>query len=149
LHVQGAKFDNENSAWKWVREIALSRHRVRSGRGHKYRLHDPSWAILVPLATIGILLGIAALPIGRNLSPIEYADELERHLHGIDSDDEWDRTASVRLKNPRLERLRQSLPDSFNDLKTEDDRMSLQQIIRALRNDEFSEYGVAAPKDSS
>jgi hypothetical protein len=100
-------------------------------------LHQASWAILLPLATIGILLGIAALPIGRNVSPEEYAVELERHLRGIDNDDEWDRTASVRVKNPRLEQLRRSLPDSFDDLRTEEDRMSLQRIIEELREGEF------------
>jgi hypothetical protein len=100
-------------------------------------LHEASWAILIPLATIGILLGIASLPIRRNVSPAEYADELERHLRGPDDDDEWDRTASVRMKNPRLEQLRRTLPDSFDDLPTEEDRMSLQRIIEALRNGDY------------
>ena len=99
-------------------------------------LHKASWTILLPLATIAILFGIAALPIGRRVSPSEYADELERHLRGTDDDGEWDRTVSVRLRDPRLERLRRSLPDDFNDLRTAEDRMSLQRIVESLRRGE-------------
>jgi hypothetical protein len=100
-------------------------------------LHNPLWAIVLPFLTIGFFLGVAAVPIGREVSPAEYADELERHLRGTDNDDEWDRTASVRVKNAHLEKLRRSLPDSFNDLQTEEDRISLQRIIDALREGVF------------
>ena len=102
-------------------------------------LHNGRWAILLPIATIGVFLGIAALPSGRNISPQQYADELERHLRGEDSDDDWDRTGSVRLKNPRMEELRRSLPDSFDDLRTEEDRLSLARVIEALRKGELPE----------
>ena len=102
-------------------------------------LHNGWWAILLPIATVGAFLGIAALPIGRNISPEQYADELERHLRGEDNDDDWDRTGSVRLKNPRLEELRRSLPDSFDDLRTEEDRLSLARVIEALRRGELPE----------
>lgn len=100
-------------------------------------LHQASWTILLPLATIALLLGIAALPVRREVSPHEYADELERHLRGTDNDSEWDRTTSVRLKDPRLERLRRSLPDSFDRLRTEEARAHLRQTVEALRNGEF------------
>jgi len=100
-------------------------------------LHEASWAILLPLLTIGIILGIAALPIRREVSLATYADELEHHLHGTNNDDEWDRTVSVRVKNPRLEQLRRSLPDTFDDLHTDEDRESLQRIIEALRKGEI------------
>jgi len=95
------------------------------------------WAILLALAATGFLLVMATLPVKRKVSPSEYADELERHLCGKDADHEWDTTTSVRLKDSRLERLRRSLPDSFDELRTEEDRMSLRRVIDALRNGEF------------
>lgn len=94
------------------------------------------WAVIIPLATIAILLCVAALPIRRKVTLEDYANELERHLLGQDDDDDWDRTSSVRLSNERLERLRTSLPGSFDDLASDEDRKELKRIIESLRRGE-------------
>lgn len=99
-------------------------------------LHRLVWAIAIPLATIAVLICVAALPIKRKVSLESYADELERHLLGQDDDDEWDRTSSVRIADDRLERLRVSLPRSFDDLPSEEDRTELKRIIESLRHGE-------------
>ena len=92
--------------------------------------------MIIPLATIAILLCVAALPIKRKVSLEDYANELERHLLGQDEDNDWDRTSSVRLSDERLERLRASLPSSFDDLASDEDRSELKRIIENLRRGE-------------
>ena len=94
------------------------------------------WAVIIPVATIAILFCVAALRITRKVSLEDYANELERHLLGQDEDDDWDRTSSVRLSDERLERLRASLPSSFDDLASDEDRTELKRIIESLRRGE-------------
>jgi hypothetical protein len=83
------------------------------------------------------MLTIAALPLKRRVTPKEFADELERHLHGTDNDDDWDRTSSVRIFNPLLEDVRRSLSGRFDSLSSPEDREELQQIIETLRRGDF------------
>ena len=106
-----------------------------------YVTHSPIWAFLGPFAVVAALLGIAGLPFKRKVTPEEFADELERHLVGMDSDDDWDRTSSVRISNPLLEEVRQSLSDRFDLLSTPEDREELKRLIEALRRGEFSGVG--------
>jgi hypothetical protein len=80
-------------------------------------LHSLAWAIMGPVVVVGAMLGIAALPLKRKVTPKEFADELERHLHGTD-DDAWDRTTSVRIFDPLLEDVRRSLSDRFDSLSS-------------------------------
>src|SRR3954465_6635089 len=47
-----------------------------------YLLHSAVWVVIGPVAVFGVLLGIAALPFSRKITPQEFADELERHLDG-------------------------------------------------------------------
>jgi hypothetical protein len=75
------------------------------------------------------------------ISPQEFADELERHLDGMDNDDDWDRASSVRISNRLLEQVRLSLSDRFDSLSTPQDREELRQIIEALRRGEFPGAG--------
>jgi len=102
-----------------------------------YLLHSAVWALIGPIAVLGVLLGIAALPFRRKITPLEFAGELERHLDGRDNDDEWDRTSSVRISNRLLEQVRLSLSNRFDSLSTPQDREELRQIIEALRRGEF------------
>jgi hypothetical protein len=97
------------------------------------------WLILLPVGTVAIMLAFAALPIGRKVTPLEYAEELERHLLGDDDDAQWDQTSCVRLSDPKLERLRRSLPDAFDALEDPTDRNELKSIVEALRHGEYPE----------
>jgi hypothetical protein len=47
-----------------------------------YLLHSAVWVVIGPVAVFGVLLGIAALPFSRKITPQEFADELERRRHG-------------------------------------------------------------------
>ena len=100
-------------------------------------LHSLTWAILGPVVVVAVMLTIAALPLKRRVTPKEFADELERHLHGTDNDDDWDRTSSVRIFNPLLEDVRRSLSGRFDSLSSPEDREELQQIIETLRRGDF------------
>lgn len=102
-----------------------------------YLLHSPAWAFFGPIAVAAIMLGIAALPSKRKVTPQEFADELDRHLNGTDNDDDWDRTSSVRIFNPSLEAVRRSLSDRFDSLSNAEDREELRHIIEALRRGEL------------
>ena len=102
-------------------------------------LHSLAWAIMGPVVVVGVMLGIAALPLKRKVTPKEFADELERHLHGTD-DDAWDRTTSVRIFDPLLEDVRRSLSDRFDSLSSPEDREELRQIIDTLRRGDFPRH---------
>ena len=39
-------------------------------------LHSLAWAIMGPVVVVGVMLGIAALPLKRKVTPKEFADEL-------------------------------------------------------------------------
>ena len=106
-----------------------------------YLLHSAVWAFIVPIAMVGVLLCVAAIPSRRKISPQEFANELERHLDGTDNEDDWDRTSSVRISNRLLEQVRLSLSDRFDSLSTPQDREELRQIIEALRRGEFPGAG--------
>lgn len=95
------------------------------------------WAVVGPVAVVAVMLGIAALPLKRKVTPQEFADELERHLDGTDNDDDWDQTTCVRISNPRLEEVRRSLSDRFDSLSSPQDREELRRVIDALRRGDF------------
>jgi hypothetical protein len=100
--------------------------------------HSPLWAFLAPVAVIVVILGSAGLPLKqRKVTPEEFADELERHLVGMESDGDWDQTSSVRIFDPLLEEVRQSLSDRFDSLSNPEVREELRHIIEALRRGEF------------
>jgi hypothetical protein len=50
------------------------------------------------------------LPIKRQVTPEQFADELERHLLGSGGPWDWDDTTSIRIVDERLERIRWELP---------------------------------------
>jgi hypothetical protein len=103
--------------------------------------HSIMYALLGPVAMVALLLAIAALPIGRKVTPEQFADELQRHLNGTDNDDDWDQTSSVSISDPVLEKLRRSLSDGFDSLSTPEDRDELRHVIQALRRGEIQDAG--------
>lgn len=100
-------------------------------------LHSLVWSFLGPFVVFGVILGIAALPSKRKVTPEEFDDELERHLQGTDDDDDWDRTSSVTIFNPMLEDVRRSLSVRFDSLSNPEDRTEFRHIVEALRRGEF------------
>ena len=112
-----------------------------------YLLHDLVWFIVVP---IGIIIALAliimafaliaaALPSkGREVTPSQFADELERHLRGTGRPWDWDDTTSRRIADERLERIRWELT-KFDSLTREEDKAELKAIIEALRRGDLPE----------
>jgi len=103
-----------------------------------YFLHNLTWLLVVPFGIIVLVLFIAALPIKRQVTPEQFADELERHLLGTGGPWDWDDTTSIRIADERLERIRWGLP-KFDSLAREEDKAELKTIIEALRRGEISE----------
>ena len=56
-----------------------------------YLSHSVFWALAVPVAELGVILILAALPFKRRITTEDFANELERHLLGTGADWEWDR----------------------------------------------------------
>jgi hypothetical protein len=81
------------------------------------------------------MLVIAALPIKRNITPEQFADQLERHLLGTDGPWGWDDAISVTLADERLETLRGQLV-KFDRLTSKEQKEELREIVAALRRGE-------------
>ena len=73
----------------------------------------------------------------RQITPQEWADELEAHLLGFEGDYDWDDTISEELGDPSLNRLRCTLAPDFNRLDTAEKTEEFRQIIEALRRGEI------------
>jgi hypothetical protein len=101
-----------------------------------YFLHNLAWLVVVPFGIIVLVLFIAALPIKRQVTLKQFADELERHLLGTGGPWDWDDTTSIRIADERLERIRWELP-KFDSLTREEDKAELKAIIEALRRGEI------------
>ena len=105
-----------------------------------YLLRDLVWFIVVPIGIIiALVLIVAAFPSkGREITPSQFADELERHLRGTGGPWDWDDTTSRRIADERLERIRWELPN-FDSLAREKDKAQLKAIIEALRRGDLPE----------
>jgi len=105
-----------------------------------YVLRDLVWLVVVPIGIIiALALIVAALPSkGREVTPSQFADELERHLLGAGGRWDWDDTTSRRIADERLDRIRWELP-KFDSLTREEDKAELKAIIEALRHGELPE----------
>lgn len=104
-----------------------------------YFLHSGIWLIMVPLGIIAFVLLVAALPSSkREVTPEQFANELERHLLGTEGDWDWDDTTSVTIADERLERIRRGLA-KFDSLEFQKDKDELQALVDALRRGELPE----------
>jgi hypothetical protein len=74
----------------------------------------------------------------RNVTPQQFADELEGHLVGSGGAWDWDRTTSSTIRDERLDKLRGTLP-KFDSLILEENRREFEEIIAALRRGEVPE----------
>jgi hypothetical protein len=93
--------------------------------------------IVVPIGIIALALIVAALSSkGREVTPSQFADELESHLLWTEGPWDWDDTTSIRIAEERLERIRWEL-SKFDSLTREEDKSELKAIIEALRRGEF------------
>lgn len=113
-----------------------------------YLSHSAQWVVIVPVGLAVLMLVIAALPIGRKVSPEQFAHELQRHLLGLEGKWDWDDVISVRISDERLEQLRLSIGTRFDSLARQEDRDELGAIIAALQRGEVpiikSEPGAAS-----
>jgi len=86
----------------------------------------------MPVGLIILMLVVAALPVSRKVTPEEWANELEMVLLGTHDPYGWDDATSIRLADPRLERIRRRLTDHL-DPETPEQREELRLIIEDLR----------------
>jgi hypothetical protein len=105
-----------------------------------YILHSAMWLILVPLGIIALALIVAVIPSKRKVTCGQFADELEKHLLGIEGPWDWDDTTTVAIADERLERLRSSL-FKFDSIERQEDKDELKSIIESLRRGEIPEVG--------
>ena len=95
------------------------------------------WLVLILLVILLIILASPFLPfLKRNITPQQFADELERHLFGTEGGWDWDNTTSRAIRDHRLDDLRAKLP-KFDLLIREEPRKEFEGIIAALRRGEI------------
>jgi hypothetical protein len=95
------------------------------------------WLALIPLMILLMILASTFLPfLRRNITPQQFADELERHLSGTGGGWDWDNTTSRAIRDQRLDNLRAKLP-KFDLLIREEPRKEFENIIAALRRGEI------------
>jgi hypothetical protein len=100
--------------------------------------HSAWWLIGVPIALLVIWVALGKWGPGRNVTPAQFADELEKHLLGTEGPWDWDDITSLRIADDRLDRLRSSLL-KFDTLGLEERRKEFMNIIMALRRGEIPE----------
>jgi hypothetical protein len=110
-----------------------------------YIFQSGIWLIVTPVAIV--LIAVLASTIRRGLNPDigkqmvtpeQFADELERHLLGMEGKWDWDDITSRRIADERLERISRDL-SRFDSLSQEKDREELRALIAALRRGEIPE----------
>lgn len=94
------------------------------------------WILIAPFVAVLVMLGLAALPFKRKITPQQWADQLEKHLLGMEGPHDWDDATSVRMADDRMENLRCRLAD-FDLLNTPQKREELRRIIETLRRGEI------------
>ncbi len=106
--------------------------------GLAYAVKSGAWLYAAPIAVVVLvlLINVFSSPDRRNVTPQEFADELERHLDGSEGRYDWGATTSVALADDRLNRLVSMLPE-YDRLDTSEKREQFRAIIEALRRGEI------------
>ncbi len=96
------------------------------------------WPIAVPAGLVFFFFAINAIfkTPPREVTPQQFADELEKHLLGHEGPYDWDNTTSFALADAKLNALVARLPD-FDRLDTPEKTEGLRQIIEALQRGEY------------
>jgi len=97
-------------------------------------LHWALWVVIVPLGLLALFIGLR-WGRKREVTPQQFADELERHLLGTDGTWGWDDTTSLSISDDRLDRLRRKLW-KFDSLVRKKRQDEFKGIIEALRRGE-------------
>ena len=119
-----------HSGWRSVAWLAFL---VIPGFVAAYLLRSNGWIAVIPLGLVVLILAFASFAIKRKVTPQQWADELEKHLLGMDGAWGWDDATSVALADERLERLRGRLIAHFDRLDTPEKCEEFKEIIEALK----------------
>jgi hypothetical protein len=98
-------------------------------------LHSAWFLIAVPAGLLVLWAALGKWGPKKKVTPQQFADELERHLLGIDGNWGWDDTTSIAITDHRLDILRRRLT-KFDLLGLPERREELAAIVAALRRGE-------------
>jgi hypothetical protein len=98
--------------------------------------HSAWLLIIVPVGVFVLWAALGKWGPKRKVRPQQFADELERHLHGTNSEWGWDDTTSVAIADQRLNALRCKLA-KFDLLALPERREELAAIVAALKRGEI------------
>ena len=101
------------------------------------------WLFATPFATIILILVLATFRPKRNLTPGQFADELERRLHKLEGAMNLDDVLCISVADDRLERILWQLRE-LDSAPKEKQNEELKSAIAAIRRGELPE--VVAPK---
>lgn len=97
-------------------------------------LHSGWLFVAVPFALVLFWTVVGKWAPKKNVTPLQFANQLERHLLGTDGHRGWDDTTSIALADPRLDMLRCKLSKS-DLLVLPERRKELAEILAALRHE--------------
>ncbi len=98
--------------------------------------HSAWLLVIVPFVLVGLWLAFCKWGPKKKITPQQFADEVERHLHGTDGEWGWDDTTSIAIEDQRLDVLRLKLV-KFDNLGLPERREELTAIVQALRSGEI------------
>lgn len=91
----------------------------------------------IGVACAAVLLVALRMVLGkRQVTPQQFADELEKHFLGTDGAWGWDNTTSISIADARLDRLRKKLY-KFDSLARKSRKEEFKEVIAALRRGEI------------
>jgi hypothetical protein len=127
----GNSLDRQTGSFHWRGGF------VRPSYRRCFLIHSRTWLLGVPAGLVLMLLLIAALPFKREVTPQQWAEDLEKHLLGTDGRWGWDDATSVRLADEDIEKLQHRLIPRFDMLDTPEKGEEFRQITGALKRGEL------------
>jgi hypothetical protein len=120
--------------WRKITLFAVTGGVVLAGLAHP-------WMLAIVAGLIILFFGLNALfpQKPRDITPQQWAMELERHLLGDEGAHDWDATTSEALADKRLTTLQSRLAD-FDRLDTPEKTERFREIIAALKRGEIPTY---------